>query len=133
MADKDMTSEQAIAAWDAGDPVWTVEMGGIGPGYEQAIQIMGFEFLRWMLSAPPKDGWDNLEGDAWREYRDACEAACSDTVKQIGPSGAQFGAAMNLASVFAKQGYAKGLTMVDADRHILVSKSFPALPESVHQ
>lgn len=126
MADKDCTSEQALASWDAGDPVWSVEMGGIGPGYEQCIQVMGFEFLRWMLANPPADGWDTMEGDKWRKYSDKCDKANNEIVGKLGPSGAQHGAAMNIASVYAKQGYAKGLSMVSDDRHILVSRGFPS-------
>jgi hypothetical protein len=100
-------------------------MGGIGPGYEQAIQVMAFDFLGWMHSHPPEDGWDEMKGDKWRMYSSECEEACKQTVKRIGPSGAQFGAAMNIASVFARQGYAEALSMVGPDRHILVSKRFP--------
>lgn len=37
------TNETALAAWDAGEPVWSCDMGGMGPGYEQCIQIMGFD------------------------------------------------------------------------------------------
>lgn len=32
------TCEEALARWDAGETVFTAEMGGLGPGYEQAIQ-----------------------------------------------------------------------------------------------
>ena len=27
---------EQLRRWDAGDSIWTVEMGGLGPGYEQA-------------------------------------------------------------------------------------------------
>lgn len=125
------TNEEALATWDRGEPVWTCEMGGIGPGYEQCIQIMGFEMLRAMLSHPAD--WDKVSGeegrDAWRAYRDEIEAVpeVKSIVERLGPSGAQFGAAMNIAAVFAMNGYAKGMEKVPEDRRILISKSFPTL------
>jgi len=131
MASTTITAREALAAWDAGDLVWTVEMGGMGPGYEQAIQMMAFEFLRYMLDHPPVDGWESLKGDddgkKWRAYRNAVEASAKAVVLRIGPSGAQFDAAMNIANVFAARGYSEGLAMAP-DRHILCSRTFPADP-----
>ncbi|KKK93920.1 hypothetical protein LCGC14_2688070 [marine sediment metagenome] len=34
------TLDEAIERWDAGRSLFSVEMGGLGPGYEQAIQIL---------------------------------------------------------------------------------------------
>lgn len=121
-----MTAEDALKAWDSGELVWTCSMGGMGPGYEQCIQVMGFEMLRAMLKSPPDD-WSKMEGDPWKKYVDKIEAdpivkAC---VKTMRPSGAQFGAAMNLASVFARQGYGEGMKTVPDDRRMMVSKNFP--------
>ncbi len=38
-----------LRRWDAGETVWTVSLGGLGPEYEQCIQITGAEILRWLL------------------------------------------------------------------------------------
>jgi hypothetical protein len=128
------TNEDALKAWDAGEPIWTCEMGGMGPGYEQCIQLMGFEMFRAMIAQPPED-WSKLTGDdgrdAWRSYRDAIEKlpAVKSTIETLGPSGAQFGAAMSLASTFAINGYATGMEKVPKDRRILVSKNFPTLSQ----
>jgi hypothetical protein len=125
-----MTNEEALAKWDAGEPVWTCEMGGMGPGYEQCIQLMVFEMLRAMVANPP-DSWPALEGesgrDAWQAYRDAIEAIPSvkEIIQKLGPSGAQFGAAMSLASRFAMRGYEDA--GIPEDRKIVVSKNFPTL------
>jgi hypothetical protein len=127
-----MTNEEALAKWDAGEPVWTCEMGGMGPGYEQCIQIMAFEMLRAMVATPPKD-WDELSGDAgrdaWRVYRDQVEATpeVKAVIEKLGPSGAQFGAAMSLASRFAMRGYEQAKETIPEDRKILVSKNFPSM------
>lgn len=125
----DASDEDVIAAWDEGQSVWSVELGGLGPGYEQCIQLMGFEAWKLMRTNPPADGWDGLEGDAWRTYRDSIEAMepLRGIVDKLGVSGAQFGAAMNIASVFARQGYAAGMAKAPKDRHIQVSKNFPAI------
>ena len=122
------TSEDALKAWDAGESVWSCDMGGMGPGYEQCIQIMGFAMLRAMIDNPPKD-WNTLEGDAWRDYWQMIDKvpAVKAVVEKLGPSGAQHGAALNIASVFAKNGYAKGMEMVPQDRRIQVSRNFPTL------
>lgn len=126
------TNEDALKAWDAGEPIWTCDMGGMGPGYEQCIQIMAFEMLRAMVAQPPAD-WEKLNGedgrDAWRSYKDQIEAipAVKAAIHTLGPSGAQFGAAMNIASTFASLGYAGGMEKVPQDRRILVSKTFPTL------
>lgn len=131
---KTASNEDALAAWDRGDLVWTCDMGGMGPGYEQCIQIMAFEMLRAMLANPVED-WTKLtasEGgsaDAWREYRDKIDndPTVKSVIEKLGPSGAQHGAAMNIASVFARHGYAKGMEMVPKDRRIMVQRNFPTL------
>lgn len=125
-----MTNEELLAKWDAGEPVWTCEMGGMGPGYEQCIQLMAFEMFRAILASPPKE-WKALEGEkgheAWRRYRDSIEEtpAVKSAISQLGPSGAQVGAAMGLACRFAEKGYENA--GIPEDRKILVSKHFPAL------
>ncbi len=128
------TNEDVLKAWDSGEPIWTCEMGGMGPGYEQCIQLMAMEMFRAMVARPPAD-WDKLTDedgrDAWRSYRDEIEKVPSvkSTIETLGPSGAQFGAAMNIASTFAINGYAKGMEKVPDDRRILVSKNFPTLTQ----
>ncbi|MDG4721843.1 hypothetical protein [Thalassospira aquimaris] len=43
-----MNTQEALAAWDRGEPIQTCQMGGISDDYEQAIHIMGMEMLRAM-------------------------------------------------------------------------------------
>lgn len=127
-----MTNEEVLAKWDAGEPVWTCDMGGMGPGYEQCIQLIAFEMFRSMVAEPPEN-WDDLNGedgrDAWRAYSDKIEATpnVKAVIEKLGPSGAQFGAAMNIASVFASKGYEAGQETIPADRKIQASKHFPSL------
>jgi len=113
--------------WDAGKGVWSIEMGGIGPGYEQAIQITAAEILRHMLSENyDHSKWESTEG--WKKDRDKIEKHSFEnkTIKNFGLSGAQYGGALNLASNLFRMGPRK--VMKDErvkDRHIQVSKYFP--------
>lgn len=127
MSDKNSTIEQVLKDWDDGNPVWSVELGGIGPGYEQCIQLVGFEFLKQMKISPFDYELNDSNKVKWKIYINTIEAnsTAKSLIEKLGPSGAQYEAAMNLASVFSRHGYAKGLKMAGEDRHILVSKNFP--------
>ena len=126
MSEFDLASE-ALSAWDRGESVWSMEMGGIGPGYEQAIQVLVFEIVRDQLDSPmppagtPMDGW------------------ADDTVRRVGEwpgcgfSGAQVGAAKWLAYRFLTRGHKGTLDECrarDRDRLLLVSQAWPHKPES---
>lgn len=131
------TTEQALAAWNNGDIVWSIEMGGMGPGYEQAIHIAAFEAIRYMLKTPPD--WEEIDSDtehedmphemrAWAKYRKIMDEelfADDGPLKDAGMSGAQMGAAMNIASMFVKQGYKAAMDKCPEDRKIMVSNKWP--------
>jgi len=95
-----MTAQEALAKWDAGETLTSIEMGGIGPGYEQAIQIAIFEYIR--------RGHPGLSG--------------------LGLSGAQAVAAMQCAEVAMEDGWEALLAKVPSERHIIVSKAWPRAP-----
>lgn len=122
---------ELLKRWDEGSIVHTIEMGGMGPGYEQAIQITVFEMLRYMLANPID--WDEIEAGEtyWKQYREDMDKvlfAEGAPVKKLGLSGAQYGAAVGLASKFEKDGPA-GVNTDKAveDRRIMASNSFPAV------
>lgn len=105
-----------LRRWDAGQSVWSIEMGGLGPGYEQCIHVTCAEILRYWLT----------HGDIG--YEETMKHIDQDeTVRKLrGISGAQAGAAYNLAGHLYKHGPAK--VMADEavkDRHIQVSRHFP--------
>jgi len=120
------TAGEALAAWDRGDGLWSVEMGGLGPGYEQAIQVLTFEIVRDYLGKPfPTD-------EGWSTWAD-------DTVHRVnewpgcGFSGAQVGAAKSLAFRFLRDGHKGALDTMrdhDKDRLTQVSKTWPHNPEN---
>ena len=116
-----------LKRWDEGRGVWSIEMGGLGPGYEQCIHITAAEILRHMLAKQyDHSKWDSKEG--WRKDSDDIEAMThkNETIKKLGLSGAQFYAAMNLASNLYVKGPAS--IMEDErvqDRKIQVQRTFP--------
>lgn len=116
-----------LARWDAGRSVWTIEMGGLGPGYEQCIHITCAEILRHMLKAK-YDGISWADADAWKRDRALIERALRDNevVHKLGLSGAQFGAAMSIAVQLYRRGPRDVMADPEVkDRHIQVSKNFP--------
>jgi hypothetical protein len=116
-----------LKRWDEGLSVFSIEMGGLGPGYEQCIQITCAEILRHMLRKKyDANAW--VDADSWRRDRDETEAAMFDnqTVVKLGLSGAQYGAAQSLASALYRDGPRTVMTNpTAADRHIQVSRNFP--------
>jgi hypothetical protein len=110
------TVDDALAKWDAGEPVFSVEMGGIGPGYEQCIQVVAFELMRELRGV-------DLESPGAHGRADSVAHALSP--KLGGMSCAQVGAAMNLASNFLRKGYRAALRELPDERLIQVSKNFP--------
>lgn len=122
------SAEDLLARWDNEESVWTVSMGGFGPGYEQALQIMMFEMLREMIAGNyDSSNWQG-EADDWKDDRDAIGDIVRPRVEKLGASGAMWGAAMYLAAQFYSFGPISVLeTAAEKDRTIQVSKDFPSL------
>lgn len=118
-----------LARWDAGKGVWSIEMGGLGPGYEQCIQIVAAEVLRHLI-ANKVDCTTQYEGDAWKALSSEIDKSlwANEAINALGLSGAQAGAAKSLATKLYKDG-PRGVmnTPEIKDRHIQVSKNFPSL------
>lgn len=122
------TVSEALKRWDSGQPVFTVEMGGLGPGYEQAIQIAAFEIMREfkddagvpeMTEAEFNEKWD-------AEWRARADHAIPEG---MGLTGAQAGGAMNLAFCVLRRGYGAALREDAAkNRLIQVSQNWPSNP-----
>ncbi len=125
MYEEDTTVDDMLAEWDEGRSIWSVEMGGLGPGYEQAIQMLGIEILREIKDMP----FDSEDEDEKKKQWDAINKTADEVAHRLdetyGYSGAQVGAAKNIASIFMQHGMKKGLDKAPDDRHIQVSKNFP--------
>lgn len=116
-----------LKRWDEGHTVWSISMGGLGPGYEQAIQISVAEILRHLLERK-YDAAVWVDPEKWKLDRKEIDAAgfANPKIEALGLSGAQWGAAMNMAL----QLYQRGPRAIMADeqvkdRHIQVSRTFP--------
>lgn len=117
------TAKDALVKWDKGESVFTVEMGGLGPGYEQCIHIVCFEIIRQADAIT----LEKLKKDNRKlnDYLDKIIFA-SEKCKELGLSGAQAGAAKNLACHYILKGYRVSLEEPEIqDRLIQVSKNFP--------
>lgn len=114
-------AEDWLSRWDQGQGVWSIEMGGLSPGYEQSIQIVAAEVLRWMIANKPdmESKWHLSGGDMCKHV--------SKTIEYLNITGAQWGAAVSLASCLYTQGPCK-LVEGNKDRKIQVSKGFPQPP-----
>lgn len=106
-------------------------MGGLGPGYEQCIQLLTMEIVRdhlHSLPAAPVDP-ENPTAAERQEWDAFGEIAVSRLNEKIGGfSGAQVGAAKNLAANFLRRGYSEALDSMralDAERLIQISSKWP--------
>ena len=134
-----MTPVQEVAAmlheWDSGRTIWTIEMGGLGPGYEQALQICMVEICRAAIKEPRRQDEDD------KQYSDRFKVLRDVVVHEIdsmcgGFSGAQVGAATSLAYRFVTDGPEKAFASFKQqrpdefeERHTMISKDWPKAPE----
>ena len=118
------TIDKLLEVWDAGETIWSIELGGLGPGYEQAIQVAAVEFARGSRDIPPAEGVE--DEDARRAWLDSCEKVLSTFDKSLGLTGAMFSAASWLAYRWVHGGGpAKLIEETPKDRHIQVCKNWP--------
>lgn len=129
------TAQSWLARWDRGDVVWSIEMGGLGPGYEQAIQVAMAEILRHLIDKNYVAAmWNDAE--TWKDDRKRIErwSHQSPALGALRLSGAQYGAALSLATGFYWDGPHAVLSIPKfTGRLIQVSRTFPdgPVPESL--
>ncbi len=122
------TVQQLIAAWDAGRTIWSLELGGLGPGYEQCIQVAAVEFAR---ACKDLTGMKNDDKDSTERFTAKCEERLREIDDKLGGmSGAQFGAARWLAWQWCFNGGPKEVQIRlkargEDDRAIQVSRDWP--------
>lgn len=120
-------AEDWLKRWDNGEGVPSVEMGGMGPCYEQAIQITAAEILRDALKnfkseeVESDEAWEAM----WEEINE--RSFKNPMIKSLGLSGAQYGAARSVAAMIFKRGPIAALSDEKVkDRRISVRKYFPS-------
>lgn len=114
-------AREQLRRWDGGGTIWSIEMGGMGPGYEQAIQVLAIEIVRDLIDHQLPQA-DQSWGDATVKRIDQKQPDGSYSCG--GFSGAQVGAAKSLALAWLTDGPAALLKKVP-DRHIQVSAFWP--------
>lgn len=134
----DETMEDLLRRWDEGESVWTIEMGGLGPGYEQAIQVTAIELGRKLI--PHRETLQELldRGEEDEGGRKELNAVIEQELAHLllehdetlgGLSGAQAGAVKQIAFFFVMKGVKESLMNADEDRMIQVSNHWPRLEE----
>ena len=116
-----------LKRWDEGKSVWSISLGGFGPGYEQAIQITVAEILRHLLERQ-YDATAWTDSEKWKLDRKEIEAAgfANPKIDALGLSGAQWGAALHMAVQLYRRGPREIMTDEQVkDRHIQVGRNFP--------
>src|SRR6185295_9491054 len=131
-----------IAKWDAGEGLWSIEMGGLGPGYEQAIQVLIVEMVRdnvsMELADEPTEEDTKIKANGlltdrqqkWEAFNANFTKATDKTVHRIddkcgGFSGAQVGAAKNCAYRILRDGWDAAAKSAPEDRRIQISNYWP--------
>ena len=127
------TAEEVLTAWDKGALVWSVAMGGMGPAYEQQIQIMAMEMMRAFstMDVPTEKAMSAYTQAQTEALKGKIDDLAQGVVDQHfrGCSGAQRSAAENLAWRFVAFGPERAIeSMGDNSRRILVSRNFPQAP-----
>jgi hypothetical protein len=124
--DETISAQEAIKRWDQGDILVSIEMGGMGPGYEQTIQTCAIEILRDALIAS-----NPLTEETFRDLADITIHFHNESLG--GLSGAQAGAAISLAWQAFSLGWSGMLERAKEamgpveflDRRIMVSGYWP--------
>ncbi len=126
--DFELSAADAVKRWDEMGILWTIEMGGLGPGYEQTIQVCAIEILRDALAK----GEPKLSPEEFQKLADETMHFHNESLG--GLSGAQAGAATQLAfkaydhgwSGMLKSALANG---VEDERFTQISKRWPHAKE----
>lgn len=121
--------EELLACWDRGESIWSLSMGGLGPSYEQAIQVAAVEFARAGKSLV-------CSGDSKADYA-SFDQLCNEALRAIddrlgGITGAMYGAAKWLAWQWCFEGgpdrlCEKAREQGEAARLIQVSSAWPRI------
>ena len=127
VVDKKTKWQDAVKRFRKGDPVWTIELGGMGPGYEQALQLILWAIMaEWDADRPLPEPQGNSFPEEFNKHVDAVIERHDKSLG--GLSGAQVGAAKNTAWQFMRQGYGEMIVKArEEDRTIMFDTFWPKL------
>lgn len=108
--------DQLVEAWDRGENIPAVSLGGMGKGYEMAIQALLIELVRDMRNQPMPEG-DKKKWEVWGD------STIHRLAEKWGFSGAQVGAAKSTAFQYLKYGFAEMMKTAPADRLLVINSN----------
>jgi len=119
IATLDIDNKVVVERWKKGETVFTIELGGIGPGYEQALQNFLFDILTYLIEKKIDVEKLTLK----KHYTKYYDEICSRVANGRDLSGAMYGAAMVTAFQFYKYGYESMMEKAPKDRLIQVKNT----------
>lgn len=114
----DLMIDQVVVLWQTGAIVASIELGGIGPAYEQAIQNFLFKILSYLVEFKISPAGLSDKENYSKTYNEICEKLSSEEDL----SGAMFCAAKNLAYQFYVKSYRVVMAECPQDRIIQVMR-----------
>ena len=113
------TAKEALDMFIEGEVLWAIELGGFGPGYEQAIWDGIFQVIQ-AFHEEPREFWINEKEEKPR-WADGLNDRLDEVLKDEGLSGAQFGAIKQTAWQMINTGWRKMMESAPEDRLIQIS------------
>jgi hypothetical protein len=112
----DITNEEVIDKWKKGESLFTVELGGLGPSYEQALQNFLFDLFAYLVDnkIPIK------KLTTGKKYSKIYYDICSKVTDGRDLSGAMFDVAKGTAYQFYRYGYKEMMNKAPNDRTIQI-------------
>ena len=115
------TAKEALDIFLAGQPIHVVELGGLGPGYEQAIWDGIFKLIQ-EFHEEPESFWIK-EVDGKKEWTDGLDDKFYPILEGEGLSGAQYGAIKSTAFQVMHYGWEYMMDQAPEDRLIMVNNT----------
>jgi len=125
------TAKQALERWDSGANIFTIELGGFGPGYEQTIHIGVFELIRSITKNKKDEQILKMDENDWDTKDQLLDKHLMDISEKydLGLSGAQAGAIKRFTYNILEKGWREVVKDEKyKDRLIQVSKNWPKYP-----
>lgn len=119
-----------LQRWDDDRGVWTLHLGGLSAGYDQAINIASAEMLRALLKLKPEFATGEPIS---RAVRDQIDAEIGNVPSLLGLSGASYMAALRIAVGIYHLGPVQYVGGAPSDSRIQARKRMPSLTPNLDQ
>lgn len=121
------SAEEWLKRWHENHIVWSINLSGMGRGYEQCCQVIAAEFIQIMIDKKYDASQWNSSGLYQKDRKEIENLSFeNEIIMSLDPTGAQVAVALGLAARFYKDGPRKWLEdPANKDRLIRVQKHFP--------